>query len=335
MNSKRHLIFGAGLIGNYLAGCFLSKGRDVTLLGRVSMQHKLHKGLIITDLNGHKVELDTPKFILESTTLFDIVWLTIKGTATADAITDLKKVVGPETIIVCCQNGLGSDEPIRAAFPDNTILTAVFGPNVALIENDDGSLHFNRATEGKFVVESHPILDPILSDLDSPLLPIHSSNDIASEQWAKLQLNLANAVNALADVPIKTMVETEGYRKIIVALMRELLRVTDAMNIDLPKVAAVPGHWIPRMMNLPNWLFLRVAQKMLAIDPSAKASMYWDLYAGRKTEIEYLNGALVRQAEKLGIDCPVNTKLVELVHHVEKKQASIGISAEELQFKLT
>ena len=334
MKSKRHLIFGAGLIGNYLAGCFLSKDLDVTLLGRASMQEKLQNGLVIAALSSNKLDLGTPKFVLESSDVFDVIWLTVKCTATAAVITDLKKVVGPKSIIVCCQNGFGSDAVIREAFADNVILTAVFGPNVALIENDDGSTYFNRATEGKFAVESHPELDPLFLKVNSPLLAMHSSEDIVAEQWAKLQLNLANAVNALSDVPVKTMIETAGYRKIIVALMRELLAVTDAQNIELPKVSAVPGHWLPRIMSLPNWAFLRVAQKMLAIDPAAKTSMCWDLHAGRITEIEYLNGALVRQANKLGIDCPVNTKIVDLVHQVESKQASIGFSAKDLHARL-
>jgi len=330
MKNKRHLVFGAGLIGNYLAGCFLSKDLDVTLLGRANMQEKLQNGLTIAALSGNKIDLGAPKFVMESNDVFDIIWLTVKCTATADAIADLKKVVGPKTIIICCQNGFGSDAVVRQAFSGHSILTAVFGPNVALMESNDDRICFNRATEGKFVVESHPELDSLMHQLDSPLLAMHSSDDIAAEQWAKLQLNLANAVNALADVPVKTMVETPGYRKIIVALMHELLQVTDSLNIKLPKVSAVPGRWLPRIMSLPNWAFLRVAQKMLAIDPTAKTSMYWDLNTGQTTEIEFLNGALVRQAEKLGIECPVNAKIVDLVHQVETKQATIGFSATEL-----
>ena len=334
MDKKRHLIFGAGLIGNYLAGCFVSKNLDVTLLGRASMQEKLQKGLIISPLNGENIDLATPEFIFESTTVFDVIWLTVKCTATADAVDDIRKAVGPQTIIVCCQNGFDSDEIIRQAFADNVVLNAVFGPNVALIDRGDGSYCFNQATEGKFVIESHPQLEALVCQLNSPLLPIHNSDNIVAEQWAKLQLNLANAVNALSDVPVKTMIETAGYRKIIVALMRELLEVTEALDITLPKVSAVPGRWIPRIMNLPNWAFLRVAQKMLTIDPAAKTSMCWDLHAGQITEIEYLNGALVRQANKLGIDCPVNTKIVDLVHQVESKQASIGFSAKDLHARL-
>jgi len=96
MDKKRHLIFGAGLIGNYLAGCFVSKNLDVTLLGRASMQEKLQKGLIISPLNGENIDLATPEFIFESTTVFDVIWLTVKCTATADAVDDLRKAVGPQ-----------------------------------------------------------------------------------------------------------------------------------------------------------------------------------------------------------------------------------------------
>ncbi len=334
MQDKQHLIFGSGLIGTYLAGCFLSKKLDVTLLGRASVREKLQHGLIVQDLHGDKAILDSPNFILEPTSTFDVIWLTVKCTAIEKAIVDLKKVVTDNTIIICCQNGFGSTEKVRRAFANNTILTAVFGSNVALVEQSDGCAVFRRASDGKFVVESHPELKPIVERVDSILLPSRSSTDITAEQWAKLQLNLANAVNALANVPVKTMVETPGYRKIIAALMRELLSVTKELNINLPQLSALPARWIPMIMGLPNWAFLRIAQKTLAIDPTAKASMSWDLLAGQTTEIEYLNGALVRKAKELGIHCPVNSNIVNLVQQVESGHASIGFSAEELQASL-
>jgi len=135
--------------------------------------------------------------------------------------------------------------------------------------------------------------------------------------WAKLQLNLGNSVNALANIPVKTMLQQRDYRLVIALLMKELLLVTKAMHIKLPKVTALPGQYVPYILRLPNGLFNLVANKMLAIDPKVRTSMWWDVSQGKKTEIEYLNGAIVEAAEKLKIPTPANKKIIELIKAIE------------------
>jgi len=170
--------------------------------------------------------------------------------------------------------------------------------------------------------------------LQSQLLPVRLSNDIQAERWAKLQLNLANAVNALADIPIKEMLEQREYRLIIAELMRELLLVTNAYGLNLPKASSVHGKFIPMLMSLPNIIFKRIAQKMLTIDPQARTSMWHDLHNKRKTEIDFINGAVSNSAASLGIESPFNNALISLVKSVENDEESIGFTAQELRVKL-
>jgi 2-dehydropantoate 2-reductase len=75
---------------------------------------------------------------------------------------------------------------------------------------------------------------------------------------------------------------------------------------------------MPIILSLPNWLFLRLAKAMLDIDPHARSSMWEDISMGRKTEIEFLNEAVVKRAEKLGLDTPVNRKISALIHNLER-----------------
>jgi 2-dehydropantoate 2-reductase len=70
-------------------------------------------------------------------------------------------------------------------------------------------------------------------------------------------------------------------------------------------------------LTLPDFVCTRVASRMLAIDPQARSSMWEDLQAGRKTEVDYLNGEIVRLAERLGRGAPVNARLTALVHAAE------------------
>jgi len=329
LKQSQHLVFGAGLIGGYLAGGLLDAGLKTSLVARKSVQNAMANGLTISDFLGNQANLNSPQFIDATNNQevqFNFLWLTVKCTAVRAVCKELENFISKNTIIICCQNGLDSDQIIKQAFPNNLVLKAIVGFNVA--EPQAGHLH--RSTDGKLVIEFNQHINELAERLNSALLPTTISDQMLAEQWAKLQLNLANPVNALADIPVKAMTEDLGYRKIIAALMLELLTVSDAMGLNLPKVTAVPAHWIPRLMLLPNWLFKLLAQKMLAIDPTARASMWWDLSSGRKTEIDYLNAAVVDKGNSLGIDCPVNRKIIEQVHLVEVGNCEIGFSASEL-----
>ncbi len=328
MNNSRHLVFGAGLIGCFLAGALCQNQKSVSIVARESTRKKYRKGLHLSDYLNNEVDIESPHFIETdgNTERFNIIWLTVKCTTVESTIADLQKLLAPDGMIVCCQNGLGSDKPLRKVFSDNAVLTAIVGYNV--IENENHGLH--RSTQGEFIVESNPNSDALIESLSSPLMPTKISADIEAARWAKLQLNLANPVNALADIPVKAMTEDAEYRKVIAVLMQELLEVCTANNLDLPQTTALPARWLPFSLRLPNFIYLKIAQKMLAIDPTARLSMWWDLQANKKTEIEFLNGAIVEHGLLLGIECPCNAKMVSLIHEVEAGEREIGLGASEM-----
>ena len=159
-----------------------------------------------------------------------------------------------------------------------------------------------------------------LSALSQPLLTVSLCNDIDALAWAKLQLNLANSINALVNRPVKSMLLDKQCREVIALAMEELLVVAAAKGLTLPRLTAVPARWLPGILRLPDWLFSRVASKMLAMDDSAYTSMWWDIQNGRITEIDYLNGALVSAGQSLNIPCPVNQQLVRQVKLLQTTQ---------------
>ena len=136
--------------------------------------------------------------------------------------------------------------------------------------------------------------------------------------YGKLLLNLNNAFNAIANQPIKTQLESRALRKVLAAAQREWLAVAKYEGVELAQFAAVKPAWMPVIMSLPNWIFLHLAKAMLKIDPQARSSMWEDIQAGRKTEIEYLNQAVVAHAEKLGMDAPVNRQISAMIVSLEK-----------------
>jgi len=196
--------------------------------------------------------------------------------------------------------------------------------------------HFHRGSQGKLTIEladeKQLDVNTLVAKVRSNLLPVATSADMTALLWAKLQLNLGNSVNALADIPVKAMLQQRAYRRIIAMLMQELLLVTDKLGISLPKVTSLPAHWLPTVLRLPDFLFKRIANKMLAIDPNVRTSMWWDVSQGKKTEIDYLNGAIVTQAQHLGLKSQVNQRIIQLIK-AQRSANHVGRSGPAIEAK--
>lgn len=321
MSKQSHLVFGAGLIGGYIGGVFISRGINTTLLGRDKIKHALRQGLNLSDFEGHETTIAAPRFA-QGEQQFDVIWVAVKCTAMNSVANELERYLKPTSTIICCQNGLGSDQVIRDAFPAHQVLSAIAVFNVAQISDN----HLFRSTEGELIIESAESSRGFFDQVNCELLPARLSAQVHAEKWAKLQLNLANAVNALCDLPILDMLRDRQLRRIIAGMMDELLAVTAALNIDLPKLSAVPAKMLPRTMNVPDWLYNIIAKKVIEIDPKARMSMWWDLTGGRKTEIDFLNAAVVVKGKEVGVACPINERIVALIKSVERGEKSIGYS---------
>tara|TARA_R110002153_G_scaffold171435_2_gene324273 strand:- start:15286 stop:16350 length:1065 start_codon:yes stop_codon:yes gene_type:complete len=318
---EQHTVFGAGLIGCYLGGAISVQGFQTTLICRETTKSKLTSGIKLTDYQSHEAILPNIEVLddkqLSATNITvkkaRFLWLTVKCTGIKQAVLDIAPLVDNNTIILCCQNGLGSDAAVKQAYPDNTVLRVMVPFNV--VELSPG--HYHRGSEGKLTIEQTPQsqigINTLIMALQSDLLPITTTADMDALLWAKLQLNLGNSVNALADIPVKAMLEQRPYRKVIALLMSELLKVADAHGIKLPKVTAISAHKIPIVLRLPNFIFSRVANKMLEIDPKVRSSMWWDVSQGKPTEIVHINGAILKYAKTVNIACPANEKISSLI----------------------
>jgi 2-dehydropantoate 2-reductase len=203
---------------------------------------------------------------------------------------------------------------LRAGLPGRTVLTGMVPFNV--VHRGPGAFH--QGSEGALEVEDHPALAPCLSLFKRAGLPLLRHGDMQSVLWAKLLLNLNNAINALSNLPLKEELSQRAYRRCLALAQAEALRLLDLAGIKPAMLTPIPPQWIPRLLDVPDFLFQRLASKMLAIDPLARSSMWEDLQAGRKTEVDYLNGEVLRLAAKLGRTAPVNARLVALILEAEK-----------------
>jgi 2-dehydropantoate 2-reductase len=319
---SRICIYGAGAIGCYLGGRLLAAGGDVAFVGRPRIGEELRRhGLTLSHYGGAswRVEPAAIRYSTEATSAADadLVLVAVKSGATAQAAAELARVLPPGALVVSFQNGLANAQTLRAALPGRTVLAGMVPFNV--VSRGPGAFH--QASEGGLDVEDAAALEPFLIDFARAGLALGRQRDMLPVQWGKLLLNLNNAINALADLPLKAELAQRPYRRCLALAQEEALGLLKQAGIAPARLTPLPPPWIPALLRLPDALFSRLARRMLAIDPLARSSMSDDLAAGRPTEVDWINGEVVRLAAALGRRAPVNDRLCALVHEAERSAA--------------
>jgi 2-dehydropantoate 2-reductase len=314
-------VYGAGGIGCYVGGRLAATGTPVTFIGRPRMATELAThGLRLTDYLGADLRVDDVRF--ETTPAgaadADLVLVTVKSAATPVAADELAGVLKPGAVVVSFQNGLRNADVLRERLTEQVVVTGMVPFNVL----NRGGGAFHQGTAGKLDVQRDPALTPYVDAFERAGLPLTQHDDILPVQWSKLLLNLNNPINALSNLPLREELSLRAYRRCLAAAQTEALGLLDAAGIGPAQLLAVPMRRFPAVLRLPDFLFRRLASKVLAVDPLARTSMWEDLEAGRPTEIDYLNGEVVRLASSLGLDAPVNRKLVDLIRAAETDRRS-------------
>jgi 2-dehydropantoate 2-reductase len=183
-----------------------------------------------------------------------------------------------------------------------------------------GSGAFHQGSSGALMVDDSHALAPFQPAFAAAGIALETRNDMQQVQAAKLLLNLNNAINALSDIPLRDELAMRDWRRCLALAQREALRIFDAAHIHPARLTPLPPHWFPRVLELPDVLFRRIASRMLAIDPLARSSTWDDLAAGRRTEVDYINGEIVTLADSLQLTAPVNARLVGLIREAELKR---------------
>jgi 2-dehydropantoate 2-reductase len=133
-----------------------------------------------------------------------------------------------------------------------------------------------------------------------------------------LLFNLNNALVALSGLPLAEELADRRWRRVLADQIAEALAATKGAGIEPASVAGpLKPAWLPFALRLPDWLFRRLARRMLAIDPGARSSMWDDLERGRPSEIDDLQGAVLRLAALTGTAAPTVERVAALVREAE------------------
>ncbi|WP_299621883.1 2-dehydropantoate 2-reductase [uncultured Tateyamaria sp.] len=307
----RICVAGAGSIGCFVGGLLVQAGHDVRFLARSRIIEAVARdGLTLTDYSGldlHLTALAMTDDPAEALAEADLVLVAVKSGATAQIATDIQ-AFAPHAQVISLQNGVANADALRRALPQADVRASVVPFNVVA----KSGAAFHRASSGDILVEAGP-----LPSLGNPHLIWTPHRDIAAVQWGKLLINLGNAINALADMPLLDQLHERRWRRLIADQMAEALHVLRAAGITPAKTTAAPPHLIPHILRLPTPLFRVIAAQMLTIDAQARSSMWEDLSRGRPTEIDALQGEILSLAERNGRQAPLNTRMHALIKAAE------------------
>jgi 2-dehydropantoate 2-reductase len=252
------------------------------------------------------------------------VIVAVKSTDAAAMAELIARHAPPGVVVVSLQNGVDNVPLLRQRLPDHPVLAGMVAFNVVAM----GGGRYHRATSGEIVLEQDAAATA--TRLEVPGLKVTSSNNITGVQWGKLLLNLNNAINALSGLPLRDQLSQRAWRKILAEQIVEALLVTKAAGI-VPVTSPLPPPLLPFVLRLPDMPFRLLAGRMLKIDPQARSSMWEDLQLRRRTEIDHLQGAIIRLAAQHLQPVPLSRRIANLVKSAEEaKQGSPGLKAAEI-----
>lgn len=293
-------VMGAGAVGCYFGGMLARAGHQVALVARPQ-----HVEAILRD--GLRMETRTfdERVRLQAVTepaaapAPDLVLFCVKSMDTEAAGRQLRPFLRPDTLVLCLQNGVDNAERLRAVLPEHEVAAAV----VYVATEMAGPGHLKHHGRGELVIEPARAAEAVAQALAAAGVPTEISANVRGALWLKLILNCAyNAVSAIAQRPYGENVRGEGIRDVMRDVVDECLAVAGADGVQVPADAHA------------------ATRKLVESMPSQYSSTAQDLARGKPTEIDFLNGYVVRRGQALGIATPANRVLWALVKLIEGRK---------------
>jgi 2-dehydropantoate 2-reductase len=291
-------VMGAGAVGCYYGFKLARGGHDVLLIGRPQHVEAIERqGLRLETqtFDEHiRVSASTEESAVQGAQL---VLFCVKSTDTESAAAAIKPFLAPDTLVLSLQNGVENADRLRALLQQEVVAAAVYvGTEMA------GPGHVRHHGRGELVIEQLKASDHIARALIAAGVPTDISDNVRGALWAKLILNCAyNALSAITQLPYGRLVKGEGITGVMGNLVDECVAVARADGLTIPGDVDVD------------------VRKIAQTAAGQYSSTAQDLARGKRSEIDHLNGLIVRRGEALGIATPANRLLHAIVKLIESK----------------
>ena len=309
---RRVAVVGAGAVGSFYGAMLARAGHAVVLIGRPAHVEAIRRDGLKLEMGGRTeaVALDASSE-LGAARGADLVLVSVKSSDTDAVSRVLAPLLERAAVVVSLQNGVENADVI-ARHVDATVVPAVVyvatampGPGVVR-HHGRGDLVVGartRAAAGDAALGER--LEALVAFFATAGVAVTISADVVAELWSKLMVNCAyNAISALAQAPYGEMAALAPIRELQRTVVGEVVAVAAASGVELPLAAAIEA-------------MERIAPAM----PAQLSSTAQDVARRKTSEIDHLNGFIVRRGREVGVATPVNQALHALVKLVESRHA--------------
>lgn len=329
----RFLCFGVGALGTYLGGSLSLSGQKVVYVARSGLAEDIQR-------KGLKLRIDDREYLLPHPKVMDRVEhalalhnydfgiLAIKSYDIQDFLTGIAAYIDKLPPLICIQNGVENESKIAGVIGSGKVISCTVTSAIRRKAAGDVVLEKLR---GMGLSSDHPAVPELLNILNTSGLNARYYRDPAGMKWSKMITNLlANASSAILDMtPLEIFHHPELYRLEVLQL-REALRVMKSLNI---RITNLPGTSVKLLTFIIKYCPMRISQPLLSrVIGRARGdkmpSFHMDLHSGNtRSEVDYLNGAVVRFGKRQGIPTPVNHVLNKTLQALIQKEMRVDLFA--------
>ena len=318
-------IIGAGAIGGTIAALFDRAGHDVEITARGEGLEAIRgRGLVLDGAWGDHVALVEASEALTRTP--DLAFVCTKAQDARAAIRDNAEHLHGITVVIV-QNGLGALEAADGILTRSELVGGLALYAAQYVEpghvtvTAPGTTYLGDGTGAPTPAAVHAA-----TQLDA-VMPARATGNFLGAQWSKLVVNMVNAMAALTGLSVQQTIRDRRLRRVVTASMRETVRIGLASGVRFAGLQGLSHGMLRVFARLPLWaaraLPLLMAQRMGPV-PNLGSTLQ-SRRRGRVTEIDYLNGATVRQAAAIGRSAPVNEAIVTAMHEQERRGTYLGL----------
>ena len=293
-------VMGAGAVGCFYGGMLARAGQQAVLIGRPSHVEAIRRDGLLMDTQTFRehvrIEARTDAAGIAGA---DLVLCCVKSTDTLQAAGEMAPHLAPGAILLSLQNGYDNAQRLQEA------LGRPVQPAVVYVATEmAGPGHLRHHGRGELVIGPFPGSDKVVALFATAGVPVQVSDNVAGALWAKLVINCVyNALSAITQLPYGRIAPGEGIAGVMEDIVAECLAIAAADGVEVPGDIRAAVAAISRSM---------------ATQISSTAH---DVARGKKSEIDHINGYVMRRGAALGIATPVNRVLHALVKLLEERAA--------------
>ena len=303
-------VVGAGAVGGYFGAMLARAGHSVVFIGRLPHVQAIEQHGLRLDMAGRIESIPAAASIdLAAVRGADLVLFSVKSTDTAQAAQAIAPHLKNDAIVLSLQNGVENAETIarhvRQTVVPAVVYVATATPEPGLVKHHGrgdlviGPLDASAAQDAGVAAS----LDGIREAFAAAGVPVTISPNVVGELWSKLMVNCAyNAISGVAQAPYGELAALSSVRELQHAVVAEVCAVASAAGVDLPLSES-----------------LAAMEKIAGAMPAQLSSTAQDMARRKPSEIDHLNGFVVRRGREVGVPTPANLALYALVKLVESQ----------------